>query len=342
MIGNSNSKYRKYILLVYTLILSLFAFLFIPPPGADLFRIQQMIKSLYNADISVIFEGSVYNKTPLASLLYYIVAQTELYGLLPAIVCFIFYNNIFYILNCSLKKYDNCSNRTIYILVFLMCNGIYVGVISNIRFYLAMSILARTFFDEEILNKSIFKHIPLYICAMFFHSVSIAVIVIRLFCIFLFSKVKHKFRYILVSVVFLLIFITVGNSYWNAMLDKALSYLQADNGYRDIYGYIIYIILVQLMLFILFSFKSIFQEKELSNYIKLILIFLVTAILCVFEYSTFTRFIGFASFLFIPNFIIAMKHSNRQFHNLILIVCLVILCIAVTRGDLSSFKFFVL
>jgi len=197
------------VLIFYLITLSILAFFYIPPETEDLYRIFQIVRNFEDDSIEKLFLQLKSTSYPIAMFFYYIVGKIGILGLIPSITVFITYGNIFNIVNNSVEKYELDEKKSAWLLMFAMSTGMFGYLVTNIRALLALSIIARCFFNEFIKDKKMMKNIIYYIIAFFIHPVSIFVIGFRMVYYFVLeSKTKLLSKlcilvFIFISFVFL-------------------------------------------------------------------------------------------------------------------------------------------
>lgn len=336
LLVNNNINLKK-ILNLYTLILTIMAFFYIPPPGEDLCRIFEIMQSYRQISFSSFISSLSFSSIPIALLLYYIIAKIGFFGLLPAIVTFITFKNIFYII-CDVAKKNNIENKsTRWLVIFIMATGLFGYLVTNIRALLSLSIISRCFYDEFINEKNILKDIPLYLITVFIHPICFFVILIRIFYYIFFDfKVKKIYKFIILTL--MLLSTMFFKNYYIMAIDKFYKYLK-DGNYFWIYEFI-KLIFLDLYVFIFSFINKNNKVKKISNYITIVLI-----MICIIgEFNLFMRVSYFCAILFLPIFgkLIVSHKKDRSFNLITFLNIIIILLISCTRCHLSSYKFFLI
>lgn len=327
------NKYKslKKILLIYTLILSGMGFLFVPAKGNDLYRIYLALDSYSKMDFSTFLNNLDISSTPLATIYYYAIAQIGYYRLLPAITCFITFNNLFYIIIDYSKKKKIDSKAISFTVLFIMATGFYFDVISGIRTFFAFSILARCFYDEMYNNKKMYYNSIFYIIACLIHASAFGILLLRF--IFLIFNNKEKMVYKIIPIIILIIAYIIAKEYFYSAIEKLDSYVN-NSTYFWIWDFIKILIIVAISIFVI---KNDQWNRNHGFY------YLVITFMAIFidEFSMFARFGYFSVMISIPMFMSFFSNStslkNKQFVNIITITILLISC---ARGNLTSLKFF--
>lgn len=358
-------KHQKRILFLYTVILSVLAFFYVPYETADLYRINGFIerygKHSFQSFMALYEEDS---NMGLASILYWLIGQTGIPQLLPMIVSFICYSCIFYIIYKTAKINEISGKNSAITLFFYMSIGTYMFVISGIRSMLGISLLAFCFYRESAEKKFSLFHIPLYLISAFIHTFSAVLLTIRLFIpLFdmkttLLKKITHSAFLGAIVVLALQYF----GEYIEKITKKADEYLNG-NMYSYVWDYIVGIIVCIVLLSIVFQFKRIETQSALKlNNMRSFLIFcFFIALYCCYEFSTFHRMVAYLlPIISLPMLMtLLQKNDNErkrvfnQSHRAILdvpfaysvgmvFVSILLLFLSCTRGSLCSFKFFVL
>ena len=343
------------ILLFYTIALSIIGFLYKPTSGADLSRIIPIMHSYAKLDFNGIIERFFNTSTPFAMIYYSVIGKLGIDSLLPAITTFLVYNNIFYVFRKYIKKNQDIDNKYVATtLFFIMSTGAFIEVISGIRMMLAFSILLRCVYNENYEGKSVIVNIPLYIVASLIHTSAIVLFIIRVLIYIILEKKKKKYRLIKkIILIFALLFLylIIGNIYISKMFDKAEYYFN-EGTYFYIWDFIkTYILLISIIITTFYYKKYIKTTYDYdiksNNYtmnFSIILTF-IAIIVSLQEFSTFYRFTYFNTMLNIPIILNCLKLDNNlkrknNYLKLIMLLSLVTLSIAITRGGLSSLKFF--
>lgn len=344
------------ILLFYTVALSVMGFLYVPASGADLYRIIPVMH-IYSAwDFSDILQDFFNTSMPMARVYYWMIGQFNIDGLLPAITAFITYSNIFYIINDYVKRNENIDRKNIALaLFFIMATGFFQITISNIRTMLAFSIVARCIYNEMLKNKSIIYNIPLYIIASLIHLSSLAITIIRVVFFIFFEKKEKSNNKLIKKVIFLIAIIVIyfgfGNIFVKLMTEKMEDYF-SDGEFFLIWEFAkTCILILEILIFNIYYKRVVKKYKEnettaMSNLVNFSMLISIIVILVNFkEYNTFLRFTYFNTIINMPILLNILKDRGKEILNgklkfIIFILSIITLGISVTRGNLSSLKFF--
>ena len=340
------------ILLFYTVALSVMGFLYVPASGADLYRIIPVMHIYKEWDFEGILHHFFDTTTPMAMLYYSIIGKFNIDGLLPAITAFITYSNVFYIFKDSIKRKEDVSKKNIVLaLFFVMSTGFFIETISNIRTILAFSIIIRCVYNEIVNKKSIIRYIPLYIVASLIHSSAIVITIIRIIFYIFIEKREDKYLFIK-KIIFVLSIVVIyfyfGDFFVTKMFEKATKYFTTEDGYFLIWDCIkTFILLFEIIILTRYYKKYIKKnnkefEVSINNLVNFSILMTLIILLVNFqEFNTFFRFTYFNIMINIPIIIniLAIK-EDKKLEFIIFILSLASLGIAVTRGTLSSLKFF--
>ncbi len=343
------------ILLFYTFALSIMGFLYVPASGADLYRLIPIMHIYSESSFEAILQSFFDTSTPMAMIYYWLIGQFNIDGLLPAITAFITYSNIFYIFKDYIKRNEDIDKKNIALtLFFIMATGFFIETISNIRTILAFSIIVRCIYNEMFNKKSIIWNIPLYIIASLIHASSLAITIIRIGFFVFFEKREEKnilIKKIVVILVLIGTYLGFGDTFVNLMIEKATNYF-TDGDYFWIWDCIkTCILILEIVIFNIYYKKFLKRQKEndstsMNNLVNFsILMNVIILAINLQEFNTFFRFTYFNTMLNIPILLNILKDreekkSDKKLQFVIFILSMASLGIAVTRGTLSSLKFF--
>lgn len=344
LINARTSRRVSFILNTYLIALCVMAFCYIPGPDEDLWRIRAYAASWLKQDFGTFFQYNVINSAnPTANLFIYACSMTGIDGFLPMACALVYYGNALYIFK-DLYNRQRYSARSLSIaLFFLMATGNFLQIISNVRTFAAMSVVARCVYDETINNKPIIRNALWYCVAALTHSIVLVICVLRFFML-LFSRtqtIRKKIRNIFITMAIFVFVYALGRDYIDAAIYKAMKYLTGD-AYSFAWSYWISGILTFVVVCTCFGRHQNISDglKNMRGYVLLII-----AIACIFsfEYSIFHRLTLFASLLVIPYLGKRIDSSKNTGFSIFVFICsLVMLAISVTRGNLSGYKFFLM
>lgn len=343
----SRKENVKKILFIYSILLSLMGFFFVPNIHNDLYRVYETMNEYSIIPFKSFFQNYVLKSSVPISLIYYWgIGQLKINGLLPFITSFIFYTNVFYIVEDYYKK-NNISNKALGLsLLIIMCNSSFFETISGIRNMLAFSVILRCFYDEFYNNRSITKNIIWYVISTLIHPAAIIPIFLRFVFSLIEKKSTSKLRILIpvFSIGVLLILYYFGTSFIQNAINMGENYINIVE-YSYIWETIISCLIIIALIFMKIRCKKIlFVENKvgLSNNINFSRIIELMLILFIFEHTIFFRYSNFNIFLNIP---IIMVYCNELYKNksknyrLVFLYFINILIITCIRGNLCSLKF---
>ncbi len=360
LIGKSSRQIKK-ILIVYTLILTVFAYFYIPYETADLYRINELVDSFSKLSFSKFMaKQKALGDRGIANVLYWLIGKTGVPQLLPAIVTFVCYGCIFYVISKTAEKNEVSGKNVAITLFFYMSIGNYMFVIAGIRCMLGISLLAFCFFRENAEGKFNLLHLPLYFISAFVHPFA-AVLIAARFIVSIFdtkSNTLKKRIYFLVLGVGIILATYFLDGYLDEIVKKAKSYLGGD-GYSYLWEYVLAILACFVMLAVLLKARDIIAQSELKLNVWIlyeIALFVVALFVC-YEFTTFHRLTTYIMpIIALPLLMTVLQSIDNKkklghiscsgtiinFGSGVILVSILLLFIACFRGSLCSFKFFVL
>lgn len=366
LVGKSSKKIKKR-LFIYSIILSVLAYNYVPYETADLYRIYKAIESFGKYSFGEFWRIQTSgSQLDMANIIYWLVGQTGHPHLLPAINAFVCYSCVFYIIRKTAEKNKISGKNVALALLFYMSTETYLSIIGGIRSMLGVSLLAFCFYREHCEKKFNIFHIFLYIISFLIHSFT-AILVILRFIIPIFTSSKtppgRRLIYMLflgISVIFM--FRYLGN-YLDSVISKAEGYIEG-GGYTYFWGYIIDVIAWISMIAVVLRYYRYKQKEytiEYGAFCKYLLVCLLTALVFCFEYSIFTRLILHISpIICLPILMVVLQknddtYGNKQiakkrslqyrrddFNSFFTFISVMFLLLSCARGEMSSLKFFVL
>ncbi|MDB2106218.1 EpsG family protein [Clostridium paraputrificum] len=275
-----DKKHSTQYSMMMALLLASFAFWFIPNHEMDLTRYFDQLYNYSNLPWNI-FLKEVLSKQILfiQELLFYFIAKTGNFHLLPAIVIFCVYFILFYMITDYCKRRDiGCYKSFACIFTTIMILP-YPSIVSNVRNVLAFSIFIYGIYREYIQNKKNIITVLLYVIPIFIHISSVALVAIRLL-VPLYKRAR-KFKLILSGGILTVPFIinkvvpllNLGNGITSAFLIKANNYVNKTENDYAIYiknslfmkmEKFYFIALVVFLLGILFLMKYYKREKEIT------------------------------------------------------------------------------
>lgn len=338
---------------LYLVILCVMAFFVVPDSTKDLYRLIQMTESWPNWTLSQFIDQKMFQSTiPVSYLMMYLCRCTGFDGALPALACLIFYWNVFHIIVDSSER-QKAEPRTVStVLLFVMCSGTFLFVISNIRFMPAASIVVRCAYDEIAGKRSPLIDIPLYAIACLMHTAILPLVVIRFAGLVLFEKAKSKSAFLLnVAALFVLAGACwiYGKPLVDAVFEKTASYTSGSYSYG--WEYLLAGMKYLLIAYVLFRWRNGNQgdtasSRDVYPFWGLSLLLLIVSIAFIGTYSIFHRYLVPCCMLLVPVIYSSLDSANREdfakTRKAIDCVSICILVVACLRGDLCGYKFFLL
>ena len=200
---------KKYILkymIVFAAVIGFMSFhLQEPNQASDLYWHYQTLNSFKKLGFAYF---SIFNKSeslPLYGLYFYVISLLPDIRFLPAITAFLVYSLNFYLVYRISKKYELHKRSVIILMIFILCNLNYSGVIMGIRFNLAISVCVLGLYLDLIEKKSLLITLPLYVLPVLMHSSVFIIILLRLLIIPFWGKMKNIIAIGLIVVIFILL-----------------------------------------------------------------------------------------------------------------------------------------
>lgn len=346
--SSSSIKFKR-TLNICLLILCVMAYFYIPPQSADLYRIRMRIEAIRSWPVDYVRLFISRNSSPGAYILYYLMAKINNEGVLPVIACLTFFSNIFHILKKE-KELERSSARSLAIaFLYLMAQGLFLGVISGIRSGIGFSIVARVIYDDFVLGKKTIVNYLLCFIALSFHiAIAPIVGVYMVFSVYDNWKNRNALMTFLttVSSIAIIAWVFISRSdFINVLLDKAESYTSGTT-YSNRWEFIIVGMSIIVLAKVLLQYRKQEQERELRTVYFLVCIMMVGVIVMFRNYTIFHRYGNFMMYLSLP--LIAKSIDNDQMigkgrlFNLVKYGSYIVLLLACVRGDLCGYKFFLL
>lgn len=362
LVGKSGKKIKRR-LFFYSIILSIMAYNFVPYETADLYRIYEYVDAFQKYSFSSFLKIQV-SKSNLgvSGILYWLIGQTGIPQLLPSVVTFVCYSCIFYIIYKTAEKNQISGKNVAIALLFYMSIGTYMFVISGIRCMLGISLLSFCFYRESVERKFNILHIPLYLIAALIHAFSAVLIAVR-FIVSIFdtktTPIRKIIYFIFLGVGIVLVFRNFGD-YISEIMEKADSYLSGSL-YSYVWEYVIAILTCMVIIYVFSKRKNIKEESNLKLNVWLLYEIALFAIaLCVcWEFTIFHRLTTYIMpIIALPLLMTALQsndHMRNEVNNrarpveeiplnlnsCVVMLSVLMLLIACSRGSLCSLKFFV-
>lgn len=350
----------RFLIIAYLLLISTMAFFYMPAFESDLYRLTEYMYNYASMSweefISIISSSNV----PVTLLYYRLIGSFGVAGLLAGVTALIVFWNIFYIILDYSKNFKEQGKLIAASLLVIMSTGIYMQTVGGIRTMLAFSIVTRCFYDETIHGKRIYKNIFWYVLACLIHPTAAVAIILRFVALILSNMRARKNRALLAGLIIspliaYAILAVGGFGIFENAFNTAIIYRESVD-YSYIWDTIIGVTTIALILISYYLYRRYNKaEKSISLssvaiYSQILLIFSIASF---YEHATFVRFTQLNLLVMIPvimnNFssLLASSRGDDKKERLVwlrVIICMVLLIfiISMTRGALSSLKFFVI
>jgi len=287
-----------------------------------------------------------------------VIGSTGITGLLAGITTLIVFSNILYIISDYSKRLKS-SNRVAALTLFtIMSTGFYMATVSGIRNSLAFSITARCIYDEECNGKKPLKNTIWYLLACLIHPAAIAVLLIRIIALTIDKYNKRKIRSLLATLTYIILAL-ITLAYLGVTLFLQEAYLKLSQYIRAVgYTYFWDNIITVFILLLIFINYYIFSKSDRgsmyiqsSNLIRLSYLLSIISLIFCFEISIFMRFTQLNLIIMVPVIMSNISHylnlsvktkTNIYTAKIALYITLTIFFISISRGALSSLKFFII
>lgn len=153
----------KTILKIYLVLLCLMAFFFIPHEGSDLSRLLPIMHGYANLEFGTLLEIMQEYPSPGMLLIYYILGNIGIDGLLPMFGTFVTYSCVFYIIIDASKRFQINKKNIALVLFWYMSLGAFGFVIGNVKTVMSVAIVALAYYKEMIESNSFIKTFPIYL-----------------------------------------------------------------------------------------------------------------------------------------------------------------------------------
>lgn len=354
LIGRVARKQYKVVLLVYVLILALFAFNYKPYITADLYRLREYVEYWIHKDWTGVIKYALKSTTPSWVLYSYIISKLGNNNWLQTITCLWCFGNVFYIISHEIEQHGIEGKYRSELLFYIMAVGaFYLQTISGIRSMLGISIVAYCFYRETIENKSILVHLPLYLFAALLHTAAMPLVISRF--VFLVIQYKSVSKKLLFSVLVLglgAFSINYLQDYISEALNVGQGYLFGKQEYTYIWEIIIGLIEMLITWYVIGQYKKCYSGDEgMESYNSMRLFCLVWTVISVvalpFSYAVFRRYTMFCTLQSLPLLAKVLRYEQENgnksvFITNIWLLLMIVFAISGVRGDLCGYKFFVL
>lgn len=330
-------------------ILTVMAFFYVPAESADLYKIRLRIQSMENWSAGYLRLFLRNSSSPGAYLLYFVMSRIKINGLLPALACLVFFGNLFHILKREsiLERSGRASLALSFL--YIMSQGLFLGVISGIRNAIAFSLVSRALYDDFALGEKKIINYMLCVIAVTFHMAAAPIVAVYLiFSIYDSWKNNRRIMVVVSFFVALLVFLWAfrsGSTLIDSITDKAESYT---SGGKYSYGweYLIVSIALLLLIIVLFKYRIYSKNSSLRTTFLISSIMMVGVVLLFRNYTIFHRYGNFVMYLSLPITAEAIdskiEQGDYRLYSLVKYGSLLVFALACVRGDLCGYKFFIL
>ena len=332
---------------VYLCLLCVMAFFYIPGEQADLFRWRLLSADWMQLTFREFFDLYLTRvTTPVAYLMIYLCNKTGIEGILPAFCAWIFFRNAFYILKDLYRRHCISAQSIAITLMFLMAGGGFLEVISGVRCFVSLSILARCFYDEIYNQKPILRTIGWEIAAALIHSMALALLVGRL-CFIPLQKGRRVGEKLLSAAAMVILMVAIFSydmPYVIAALEKMVSYASNSVGYSYFWEHLLGVMMVGQFVIVLLKIRWTLIRMPgnfaLKNFRLFNTALVLAEVVLAFEYNMFHRAVMFSTLTMLPVVAEAINdRQNRGLDRVVGLIALFVLFLACARGNLSGYKF---
>ena len=288
------------LLCVYTVILTILAFLYIPSKGADVYRLMLIGTSLSETSWPEMLKWSFDQSTPIAFVYMSFVQSLNITGALSGITALIVISLIFSSVYTVTKKL-NISNRSVaYYILFLMSTGTFFGAISGIRFALASAIMVNGMISAWYGKRNYFCIVISFIVPCLIHTGLIPIAAFWLLTLFLGKELYSRFGIKIFILLCVVMTFGVFSFYITAAFDKYDSY----SGGGALFGIPMYIMsIISFFIYLGFFYSAkrngfLNKLNESNKWILIILVFF--EIFVIRDYVVFARYQYIFPFLLMP------------------------------------------
>lgn len=341
----------------YWIVIGLMGYLFVPPESFDLTRLFLRMDYYTAMDVDQ-FWSYVSSALAPGELIYYrIIGGIENKHLLPCISGLISFAFCFGILKDHTRENRNSSREIAIALLLFMARGAIIMAISNIRTFMAFSIIGWCIYHEMVNSKSALKHGLLYLWACAMHPIGYACFAIRLMFYFLDKEkniAKKISRFITVGIAAIVSFVIL-DDYLQLFITKVFGYIEEGRegtAYSYIWEGVLCAMTIATAVYLLCSINRYKRNSKCQpeeGYDSLCrftwMIVTVDIVAGFIEFTTFLRLGYFITILLIPISLYTMRmayQSGRyaKLRNRLYMISAGILFLACSRGYLCSLKFF--
>lgn len=356
--ARSQRRFMGLMLTIYLLLISIMAFLYVPAVEADLYRLLEYMDDYASMSWPEFQSLLISSTTPVTALYYRIIGSMGAPGLLAGITTLLVFTNIFYIVYDYFVRNKATQGSVSVAIMAIMSSGVYMQTVGNIRTMLAFSIIARCFYSETQNKKSFYRNITWYLIACLIHPAAIVALTIRIGALLWNKLTSRQIR----SLVVLLLVTTAGLyavsifgvEAINNVIEKADEYTN-EIGYTYIWDNVISLIIIGFITiqYGLYRLRKV-PDLAMRSLIQFSFILILFALTFFFEHATFVRFTQLNLFIVIPLVIsncsayskgLIPDYHLKKYRILVrasLSLLALMLVVSVTRGALSSLKFFIM
>lgn len=317
-------KQRDFRVMLIFLVLSfsIIAFATYPSAGTDLSRYYIELNIMRNLGKEYAFGESLYNTTPLANLLFYIISCTSIDNLLPCISTFIVFALLF---KNMMKIKDKFSIHVKYILFYLF---LFIAVCSlrammtGVRQGLACSIMAVAVSRELLFDKKGIVTWGLYLSAVLVHIGIFPIVLIRIL-----SSLIKKCRFLVILWGLLIpvmdFLASSTNEFIKMAYEKMLGYSEID--YPDMRLLMAKTAVFIILMIFIFHMKYKNQtdiNKKFMNFYEVLVFFTIGSYSIPHLYE---RMITFSMFISLPIVYVGLKTFEKKSREVYYIILLFII-----------------
>lgn len=357
LIGRVARKQYKVVLLVYVLILALFAFNYKPYITADLYRLREYVEYWIHKDWTGVVKYALKSATPSWVLYSYIISKLGNNNWLQTITCLWCFGNVFYIISHEIEQHGIEGKYRSELLFYIMAVGaFYLQTISGIRSMLGISIVAFCLYREIVEKKSIVSHLPLWLFAALIHTSTMVLVISRFLFLLVQSRGITK-KILMSAVVFMLAIFSLKylGGYISGSFEYGQSYLNNTKEYTYIWEIVIGLIETFETLYVLIKYRtktvkndSEVEEYGLKNLYLFTLIWTVVSVISLpFSYAVFRRYTMLCTVTSIPlvAFLLGTdvnELERKRTRSILFALSFLIFALSGVRGDLCGYNFFVI
>lgn len=314
-------RYFRDMLMLLVVSFSIIAFATYPSSGTDLSRYYIELNIMREFGKEYVFGESLYNTTPLANLLFYIISCTSINNLLPCVSTFIIFTLLF---KNMMKMREKFSIHVEYIVFYLF---LFIAVCSlrammtGVRQGLACSIMAVAVSRELLFDKKGIVTWGLYLSAVLVHIGILPIVLIRIL-----SSLIKKYSFLVVLWGLLIpvmdFLASSTNEFIKMAYDKILGYSEID--YPD--TRLLMTKTAVFLILVIFTFYMKYKNqtdinKRFMNFYEVLVFFTIGSYGIPHLYE---RMITFSMFISLPIVYVGLKTFEKKIRELYYIILLFI------------------